>query len=81
MSSSHIFNDEIAVEAIKEPSKKKSLGGVQVEGYQTNAGDFNDRMPTEERFTQQFKYLRTEKNMASSSLWTTYSMINAVVKG
>lgn len=80
MSSWCIFNDEITIEAIKEPSKNKSLGRVQGEGYQTNAGDFDNRMPTEEEFTEQLKYLRTEKKMASSDLWTAYSMINTVVK-
>ena len=43
--------------------------------------EFSLGMPCEEDFTSYFKHLREEKKMASSSLWTYYSMLNSVVKG
>ena len=43
--------------------------------------EFLSRMPTEEELSNFFKYLREEKGMASSSMWTYYSQINGLIKG
>jgi len=43
--------------------------------------EFENRLPTEDEFTAYFKHLREVKKMASSSMWTYYSMINSCVKG
>jgi hypothetical protein len=42
--------------------------------------DFEAGFPGEEVFTKYFKYLREEKKVASSTLWTTYSYLNSILK-
>ena len=37
-------------------------------------------MPNEEEVMEYFKYLREDRKLASSSIWTTYSLINSVIK-
>ena len=46
-----------------------------------NSGEFEERMPTEDEFADYFRSLRLEKKLSSSTMWTTYSIVNAVVKG
>ncbi len=45
-------------------------------------GDFDLEagQPGEEILTNYFKFLRLEKKMSSSSLWTVYSCLNSIVK-
>ena len=38
--------------------------------------ELNDRKPTEEDFLQFFDHLRNERKLASSTLWSVYSMLN-----
>ncbi len=42
--------------------------------------DFASGPPGEEAFTNFFKFLRLEKNLASTSLWTYYSCLNSMMK-
>jgi len=40
--------------------------------------DFDAGQPGEELLSNYFKFLRLERKMASSSLWTVYSCINSI---
>ncbi len=42
--------------------------------------DFESDPPGEESFTKFVKFLRLEKNLASTSLWTYYSCLNTMMK-
>ena len=80
--STTIYSDEIAVEDVKEPSRKKYLKvWCEFKERAVKSGEFEERMPTEDEFAEYFRYLRLEKKLSSSTLWTTYSIINTVVKG
>ena len=81
-SSSTIYSDANAIEGVKEPSKRKYLKvWCEFKERAVNSGEFEERMPTEDEFAEYFRYLRLEKKLSSSTLWTTYSIVNAVVKG
>ena len=43
--------------------------------------EFDTRMPSEEQFSTYFRFLRPDKGFSTSTLWTTYSMLNSVCKG
>lgn len=79
--SSAVYSDDIAIEAIKEPSRKRYLKlWSEFKDKASNSGDFDMRMPTEDELADYFRYLRIEKKMSSSTIWTTYSILNSVVK-
>ena len=81
-SSSTIYSDAIAVEGVKMPSRKKYLKvWCEFKERAVNSGEFEERMPTEDEFADYFRSLRLEKKLSSSTMWTTYSIVNAVVKG
>ncbi len=42
--------------------------------------DFASGSPGEEAFMNFFKFLRLEKNLASTSLWTYFSCLNSMMK-
>ena len=72
--STTIYNDAIAVEGVNEPSRKKYLKVCcEFKEKAVNSGEFEERMPTEHEFAEYFQYLRLEKKLSSSTLWTTYS--------
>ena len=79
---SSIYTDNVAIEAIKEPSRQRYLKiWEEFKSLSSNAMEFENRMPNEDELTDYFRYLRMERKMSSSTMWTTYSMINSVVKG
>jgi len=41
---------------------------------------FDDSAPGEEDLINYFKFIRTERKMASSSMWVLYSHVNVVLK-
>ena len=43
--------------------------------------DFSTRPPSEPEMLRYFDHLRKDKGMASSSLWTVFSMINGMCRG
>lgn len=45
------------------------------------AVEFEQRAPSEEEFLSFFRHQRLELKKASSTMWTTYSMLNGVIKG
>lgn len=77
-----IYSDDKAVEAIKEPSRKRYLKAWgEFKERISDPAELDNRIPTEEELTNYFKFLRMEKKSSSSTLWTIYSMLNSVVKG
>ena len=80
MSTPIILPDSEALIQIKEASRKIYLRAFgQLRKFVGE--DFSTRAPSEEELLQYFKHLREDKKMSSSSLWTTYSMINGMCKG
>jgi len=80
MSTPIILPDSEALIQIKYASRKNYLRAFgQLRKFVGE--DFSTRAPPEEELLQYFKHLREDKKMASSSLWTTYSMINRMCKG
>ena len=43
--------------------------------------EFDTRIPSEEEFSTYFRFLRQDKGLSTSTLWTTYSLLNSVCKG
>ena len=75
-----ILPDADALIQIKEGSRKLYIKAFnQFREYIGN--DLEARPPTEQELLSYVKFMRLEKGLASSSLWTTYSMINGVCKG
>ena len=75
-----IFDDKTALDMIKSSSRH---------AYQKAWSQFQDffpeecfkeNVPKEKHFIEYFKYLRNDKKFATTTLWTTYSKINAVLK-
>ena len=80
MTSPTILPDSEALLQIKEGSRKiyiKAFDGLR----EYIGNDLETRPPCENEMLQYIKFLRLEKGLASSSLWTTYSMINGLCKG
>ena len=80
MSVSAIFPDEIALEQVKPGSRnlyKKAFNRLR----EFLGRDLEDSPPSEQDLINYFRDLRNEKKAASSTLWTTYSLINSVCKG
>ena len=51
------------------------------EELRAHAGEsFEDRVPSEEELLSFLRYLREERHLASSSMWTSYSKLNSMVK-
>ena len=75
-----VLSDGGALIKIKEGSRKLYRSAFnQLKQYLNN--DLETRPPTEEELLNYFKFLRFDRNYASSSIWTQYSMINGVCKG
>ena len=80
MASAAVLSDTDALMQIKEGSRKLYTKAFnQLREFVDN--DLETRPPSEEELLNYFKFLRFDKKLASSSLWTTYSMINGVCKG
>ena len=60
------------------PEKSKELYIKKWEEFVTFKGD--REKPTETDFLQYFDYLRTNSKLKASSLWNTYSMLNAMLQ-
>ena len=76
-----IYTTEAALLSIKPKSRslyeKAWNGFVQ---YTGRMQDFESRIPKESELMDYFTYLRETVGRASTTIWTTYSMINAVIK-
>ena len=76
-----IYTTEAALLSIKPKSRslyeKAWNGFVQ---YTGRMQDFESHIPKESELMDYFTYLRETVGRASTTIWTTYSMINAVIK-
>ena len=76
-----IFSDEIALQSIKESSRNKyKLIWEKFKEFFEEPEVFETRKPTEMELMNFFRDQRETKNKASSTLWTTYSMLNSIIK-
>jgi len=72
-------DDEVFLQFKDDSRKQYRRTWSQFQGFLADF-DFESGPPGEESFMEFFKHLRTEKNYASSSLWTLYSCLNSVLK-
>lgn len=80
MESFVILPDNLALEQIKMSSRASYQKAFN--RFREYVGrDLEDSGPVEEELLNYFRDLRNEQNAASSTLWTTYSMINTMCKG
>ena len=82
MASGSILSLDEALLTIKQESRnryRKVWKGFL--DFCPNEDQLLSRMPKEDELTAYFKHLRETKKMASSSLWTYYSMLNSVIRG
>ena len=50
------------------------------EFVEKNNDEFDEKPPTEEQFLSYFRFLRDDKHLSSSTLWTYYSALNVIMK-
>jgi len=76
-----VVTDEEVFAQFKEDSRKqyRRMWALFRE-FISSDFDFESGPPGEECFTKFFKYLRTEKKYASTSMWTIYSCLNSMMK-
>jgi hypothetical protein len=76
-----IQTDAIALESIKEKSRVVySKAWKEFRDFFPDPSQFDTRRPQEAELLDYFRDLRLKKKRASSSMWTTYSMVNSVTK-
>ena len=80
MEEKKIYTDCEVFEQIKDGSRKQYIKLWQDFKTFTVGHNFEDSQPGEENFITFFKHMRLEKKMATSTLWTHYSMLNSVMK-
>ena len=81
MSAVTVVSDHDAFMAIKEGNRKRYI--KTWESFKEHLGiekNWEKEHPKEEEVMSFVKMLRMEKKMASTTLWSTYSMLNTVVK-
>ena len=78
-----IFSDEDALKTVKPKSRPvyAKTWASFLDYNSSKKDELKNRMPNEKELCDYFVFLREEKKRASSSLWTIYSMLNAVIKG
>ena len=76
-----VLNNEIAFQSIKPQSRElyRKAWNKFVQ-FNENEEELNTRMPTESELFKYFSHLRNVIGAKSSTMWTTYSMINSVCK-
>jgi hypothetical protein len=75
-----IYTDREVFEQIKDASRKQYIRTWQDFKTFTVGHNYEDSQPGEEDFIAFFKHIRLEKKIATSTLWTHYSMLNSVMK-
>ena len=78
----NVLSDEEAFESIQPKSRPIYMKAWEkMKSFESNRSnhDFEKDIPTEDILLRYFKHLRST-GTASSTLWTTYSLINAVIK-
>ena len=61
--------------SLVKPSYKEKVKKIWLDFVEKSGKTFESEPPVEEDFKNFFCFLRHEKKMASSSLWTYYSLI------
>ena len=82
MNHTEIYNLQTALLGIKErsrPAYRKAW--EEFLAFFGNQQDFEARVPTESEMIVYFRHLREELLRKSSTMWTTYSKLNGVIKG
>ena len=78
----NIFWDLKALETIKMKSRPLyEKAWSKFRDFFPCSLEFDTRIPSEEEFSTYFRFLRQDKGFSTSTLWTTYSMLNSVSKG
>ena len=78
----NIFGDLKALETIKMKSRPLyEKAWSKFRDFFPCSLEFDTRIPSEEEFSTYFRFLRQDKGFSTSTLWTTYSMLNSVCKG
>jgi len=75
-----IFSDHEIFDQIKDSSRKSYIRAWKDFKEFNPTLNYEEGPPGEDAFITFFRHLRLEKMFASSSMWTTYSYINSVVK-
>jgi len=75
-----IFSDHEIFDQIKDSSRKSYIRAWKDFKEFNPTLNYEEVPPGEDAFITFFRHLRLEKMFASSSMWTTYSYINSVVK-
>ena len=78
----NIFGDLKALETIKmksPPLHEKAWSKFR--DFFFCSLEFDTRIPSEEEFSTYFRFLRPDKGLSTSTLWTTYSLLNSICKG
>ena len=79
---SSILSDQEAVETVKGSTNERYLKiWVSFKNNSPNSAEFENRIPEENELLDFFRHLRNDLKYSSSSMWTYYSMLNAVIKG
>ena len=78
-----IFPDHQAFLTIKQKSRPLYIKNWEefLEFHEDIREQFQTRIPSEVEVMNFFTDLREEKNRASSTIWTSFSMLNACIKG
>ena len=79
---SRVMSDDFVLDGVKEGVRARyKQTWTNFKAFSSTANTFEDDIAEEEAFINYFRHLRTEKKAASSTLWTTYSILNTFVKG
>ena len=78
---SRVMSDDFVLDGVKEGVRARyKQTWTNFKAFSSTANTFEDDIAEEEAFINYFQHLRTEKKAASSTLWTTYSILNTFVK-
>ena len=75
-----IQSDEVSLQAIKEITRPRYEKLWKDFKQYTGQESLNNRVPSEDEILAFMRHLRDDKGMASSTMWTSYSQLNGVVK-
>jgi len=75
-----IYSDHEVFEQIKDKSRKAYIKSWEEFKAFTTICNFEESPPGEEAIIAYFRHLRLVKKAATSTMWTTYSYINSVMK-
>ena len=70
-----VFSDEVSLQSIKPGSRILYKRAWK----KFNSEDFSTTKPSEQQLFSYFKFLR-ESGAKSKTLWSTYSMLNSIIK-